>query len=323
MIQRLGRFAMADNDRALFWSNNAGEQKEGEGGSEDGSDKGHGFFGKVKGFIKENIGFGKPTAHVSGFHLPSITLDQADVVVDVMVTNPNPIPIPLVDINYVMESNGRKLASGTIPDAGTLRAHGSETLNIKTRIIYKDIKETYHDIHPGEVIPYKVKVELVVDVPVFGRLTLPLEKTGEIPVPYKPEVDVDHVEFNQLSAEESSATLHLKVGNRNKFKLGIRELEYSFGLAGTPVASTRLSKSSTIEEQGVGSLEIPISFRPKDLGSAMWGIICGKGAGYSMAGKLEVDTPFGPMHLPFSKEGGKTILKRKAGSRAMDANEVI
>lgn len=302
-------------ERGLFGSSKPSEEEKGDG-------EGEGFFSKVKHFIKDTIGFGKPTADVSGFHLPSISLEKADVVVDVLVSNPNPIPIPLVDIVYLIESDGRKLISGTIPDAGTIRAHGSETIKIPVTLIYQDIKDTYDDIHPGEVIPYRVKVELLVDVPVLGRLTLPLEKTGEIPIPYKPDVDVDKIEFEHLSLEETSASLHLKVDNKNKFDLGINALEYTFVLADETIANATLSKAANIAQRGEGTLEIPISFRPKDLGSAMWDIVRGRGAGYSMTGKLEVDTPFGPMHLPFSKEGGKTNFHKKEGARGFDESDL-
>ena len=134
-----------------------------------------GFLEKVKDFIhdigekiEETIGFGKPTVDVAGIHIPSINLEKADIVVDVLVKNPTPIPIPLIDINYLIESDGRKLVSGLIPDAGTIHAHGSETVQIPISLIYDDIKNTHDDIKPGSIIPYKVKFDLIVDVPVFG-----------------------------------------------------------------------------------------------------------------------------------------------------------
>ncbi|KAF5942245.1 hypothetical protein HYC85_019887 [Camellia sinensis] len=200
---------------------------------EDDKDDGKGgFIDKVKDFIQdigekieETIGFGKPTAEVAGIHFPKINLEKADIVVDVLVKNPNPIPIPLIDINYLIESDGRKLISGLIPDAGTIHAHGSETVKIPVTLIYDDIKNTYADIKPGSIIPYKVKVDLIVDVPVFGRLTLPIEKTGEIPIPYKPDIDVEKIHFERFSLEETVAILHLKLENKNDFDLGLTDLD--------------------------------------------------------------------------------------------------
>lgn len=293
------------------------EVKERDSKEEDKGEEKGGFIEKVKDFIHDigekiegAIGFGKPTADVAAIHIPKINLKIAEFVVDVLITNPNPVPIPLIDINYLIESDGRKLVSGLIPDAGTIHAHGSETVKIPISLIYDDIKGTYNDIKEGSIIPYKVKVDLIVDVPIFGRLTLPLEKTGEIPVPYKPDIDVDKIKFERFSFEETVATLHLSLENKNDFDLGLNLLEYEFWLSDVSIASAELTKSVTLEKNGITRMEIPISFRPKDFGSAVWDMIRGRGTGYSMKGNIDVDTPFGQMKLPISKEGGNTRLKK-------------
>lgn len=294
------------------------ENKEKEEKDEDKEEEKGGFIDKVKDFIHDigekiehAIGFGKPTADVSGIHIPSITLKKAEIVVDVLITNPNPIPIPLVDIDYLVESDGRKLISGLIPDAGTISVHGSETIKIPITLIYDDIKDTFHDIKPGSIIPYKIKIGLIADVPVFGKITLPLEKEGEIPVPYKPDVDLDKVEFDKFSFEETSATLHMKLENKNDFDLALNALEYDIWLSDVNIGNAKMTKSSKIEKNGISYIEVPISFKPKDFGSALWDMIRGKGTGYAMKGNLEVDTPFGPMQMPFNREGGSTRLKKK------------
>lgn len=282
----------------------------------DSEEKG-GFIEKVKDFIhdigekiEETIGFGKPTADVSAIHIPHINLEKADIVVDVLVKNPNPIPIPLIDINYLVESDGRKLVSGLIPDAGTIRAHGSETVKIPVTLIYDDIKSTYHDIQPGSIIPYKIKVDLIVDVPVFGRITLPLEKTGEIPIPYKPDVDLDKISFEKFSFEETVAILHLKIENKNDFDMGLNDLDFEVWLSDVSIGGADMQKVTQIAKNGISYVDVPITFRPKDFGSALWDMIRGRGTGYTIKGNINVDTPFGAMKLPISKEGGTTRLKK-------------
>ncbi|KAL6971821.1 hypothetical protein U1Q18_031503 [Sarracenia purpurea var. burkii] len=287
-----------------------------------------GFIEKVKDFIQdigekieETIGFGKPTADVTGIHIPCINLEKADIVIDVLVKNPNPIPIPLIDINYLIESDGRKLISGLIPDAGTLHAHGSETVKIPVTLIYDDIKSTHESIKPGSIIPYRIKVDLIVDVPIFGRLTLPLEKTGEIPIPYKPDIDIEKIQFQRFSFEETVAVLHLKLENKNDFDLDLKELDYEVWLSNVSIGGAELSDSTKIEKSGISNFEIPITFRPKDLGSSLWGMIRGKGTGYTMKGNIHVDTPFGAMKLPISKEGGTTRLKKNKEDGDDDEDE--
>lgn len=65
-----------------------------------------------------------------------------------------------------------------------------------------------------------MQVTLLVDVPVIGRITIPLEKKGEIPIPHKPDVDLEKIDWDHLSLEETSATLHLTFKNMNKFDVG-------------------------------------------------------------------------------------------------------
>lgn len=276
-----------------------------------------GFLEKVKDFIQdigekieETIGFGKPTADVTEVHISSISLERADLVIDVLIKNPNPLPIPLVDINYLIESDGRKLISGLIPDAGTIKPHGEETVTIPLSLIYADIKETYADIKPGSVVPYRVKVDLIADVPVFGRLTLPIEKTGEIPIPYKPDVDVDKIHFERFSLEETVAIIHIRLENKNDFDLFLNSLDYDICLSDVNIGGAEMSKSAKIEKTGISFIDVPITFRPKDFGSALWDMIRGRGTGYSIKGHINVDTPFGAMKLPISKEGGTTSIKK-------------
>ncbi|XAR64526.1 hypothetical protein NMG60_11008251, partial [Bertholletia excelsa] len=287
-----------------------------------------GFIEKVKDFIhdigekiEETIGFGKPTADVTGIHIPKINLEKADIVVDVLVKNPNPIPIPLIDINYLIESDGRKLVSGLIPDAGTIHAHGSETVKIPVTLIYNDIKSTYDDIKPGSIIPYKVKVDLIVDVPILGRLTIPLEKTGEIPIPYKPDIDIEKIQFERFSFEETVAILHLKLENKNDFDLGLNSLDYEVWLSEVSIGGAELQESTKIDKNGISYIKIPITFRPKDFGSALWDMIRGRGTGYTMKGNINADTPFGAMKLPISKEGGTTCLKKNKEDGADDDDD--
>ncbi|KAK4800171.1 hypothetical protein SAY86_025536 [Trapa natans] len=299
---------MASSDKPEVVDRGVDEEKdEGKGG----------FMDKVKDFIhdigekiEETIGFGKPTADVTGIHLPSINLEKAEIVVDILIKNPNPVPIPLIDINYLIESDGRKLISGLIPDAGTIHAHGEESVKIPVTLIYDDIKSTYNDIKPGSIVPYRVKVDLIVDVPVIGRLTLPLEKTGEIPIPYKPDIDVEKIHFQRFSFEETVAALHLKLENKNDFDLGLNKLDYEIWLAEVSIGGAELQKSEKLQKNGISYIDIPITFRPKDFGSALWDMIRGRGTGYSMKGNIHVDTPFGAMKLPINKEGGTTRLKK-------------
>ncbi|KAJ6734043.1 DESICCATION PROTECTANT PROTEIN LEA14-like protein [Salix koriyanagi] len=278
---------MASSDKPEIVDRDAREKDPKE---DDKDEEKGGFMDKVKDFIQDigeklegAIGFGKPTA----------------------------------------DSDGRKLISGLIPDAGTIPAHGEETVKIPIRLVYDDIKNTYADIKPGSIIPYRIKVDLIIDVPIFGRLTLPLEKTGEMPIPYKPDIDVENIKFERFSFEETVAVLHLRLENKNDFDLGLNDLDYEVWLSDVSIGGAELEKSTKLDKNGISYIDIPITFKPKDFGSAVWDMIRGKGTGYSMKGNINVDTPFGAMKLPISKEGGTTRLKKSKEDGGDDDDETF
>ncbi|PHU22497.1 hypothetical protein BC332_07604 [Capsicum chinense] len=252
-----------------------------------------GFIEKVKDFIEDigekiegKVGHGKPTADVSAVHIPHINLKKAEIIADVLVKNPNPIPIPLIDINYLIESDGRKLMSGLIPDAGTIHAN-----------------------------------DLIVDIPVFGRPTLSLEKKGEILVPHKPDIDLEKIYFKKFSFEETIDVLKLRLENKNDFDLALNGLDYDVWLFDVNIGGAVLEKSAKIGKNRISYLDLPITFRPKDFGSALWDMLFVRGTGYTMKGHVNVETLFGAMNLPISKEGGTTHLKKKKVDQGDDDDD--
>ncbi|KAF9600570.1 hypothetical protein IFM89_010056 [Coptis chinensis] len=83
--------------------------------------------------------------------------------------------------------------------------------------------------------------EVRTDVPIFGRLTLPLEKTGEIPILYKPDVDIEKISFKKFSFEETVTLLHLKLENMNDFDLGLNALSSEIWLFGVSTGGAKLT----------------------------------------------------------------------------------
>jgi hypothetical protein len=110
--------------------------------------------------------------------------------------------------------------------------------------------------------------------------------------------------------------LQLNIGNHNDFDLGLKQLAYDLSLGGVPVVKTAIAKPTTLAKGQKGVLDIPLSFNPMDLGMAVFKMISGHGAGYGLAGSMDVDTPFGPLHLPFNKIG--QTLFGSGGNREVD-----
>ncbi|RWR81477.1 desiccation-related protein isoform X1 [Cinnamomum micranthum f. kanehirae] len=267
------------------------------------------WFDKIVEVLQKILGLGTPTAYVSAVRISSIDIKKADLVYDVLVVNPSRISFPLADISYSVESDGRKLVSGSITDAGTLLPKASTTIKMPVTFVYEDILSTFADIKLGSIIPYELGVQFMVTIPIFGKATISLGKTGEIPIPTVPIITLEMMQFEKFGLDECVTVLHLKIINKNEFEMGLTALEYEIALSGITIGSAELAQSAKIDESGVSLINISLSFKPKDFGTALWELLGKTTVTYSLKGSVTVDTLFGTMNLPFSQEGSASLFK--------------
>jgi len=260
--------------------------------------------------LRKTFGIDTPSARVVGAQLENIGLEAATLAFDVEVTNPLSAPLPLANLDYDLASGGTGFLSGTAPLAGTVPAGSTKTVKLPVSITYADLLKALSGVRPGAVVPYEAEVGLSVDVPAAGPLRLPLKKTGEVPVPAPPTVEVQEVNWSDLSLQKVAGLARLHIQNPNQFPVDLSTFAYALSLGGVPVADTAIARPVHFDaDGGAATVEVPIALSPKSLGAAAWNVLTGKGAGYDLTGKMDLTTPFGPMNLPI-KGIGETLFKK-------------
>ncbi len=252
---------------------------------------------------------GKPSARVTGVNFQEFSLDGATLGFDVEVTNPYAVPLPLLDLKYGLASGAEPFLSGDIQLDDSIEARGSKLLTLPARVNFAELFGALTGLKPGAVVPYAMDMEIGVDAPGLGPLSLPLRKQGELPVPTVPDVELESVAWDKLSLDEATATLKLRVGNTNSFPIDLDTLAYNLALGGSTVANTSLARAVSMSPGEDALLEIPISFAPKSLGFAVFNMLMGEGGGYELGGTMSVDTPFGALDMPFQRSGDTTFKR--------------
>ena len=254
-------------------------------------------------------GMDKPSASISGVRLQGLTLDSATLVFDVDVSNPYTVPLPLVNVAYGLSSKGSKFLDGTADVQGSVPAKGTKTIQLPATVAFSSLLKSVSGVKLGSIVPYTAELGLSVDAPAVGRLTLPIKKEGELPIPTVPSVDLQSVQWKSLTLQNAEAVLKLNVVNNNEFPVDLSKIAYSLSLSNTQIISTSLGKAAAFGKGGSATLDIPISLKPANLGIAAFNMLTGKGAGYSINGLMDVTTPFGPMNLPFERKGNTVFVK--------------
>ncbi|KAL0308083.1 UNVERIFIED_CONTAM: Desiccation protectant protein Lea14 [Sesamum calycinum] len=82
---------------------------------------------QAKNFVAEKLAnVPVPEATVTDVDFKGLGLDGITLLAKVSVSNPYSVPIPIGEIVYVVKSAGRGIASGSIPDPGSLTANDGE-----------------------------------------------------------------------------------------------------------------------------------------------------------------------------------------------------
>ncbi|CAD6240655.1 unnamed protein product [Miscanthus lutarioriparius] len=140
---------------------------------------------KAKGFVADKLAnIQKPEAELADVSVGHVGRDGATLAGRVDVRNPYSHAIPVCELSYSLWSAGREVASGTVPDPGSLAGGGATTrLDVPVRVPYDFLASLVRDAGSDWDIDYEMRVGLTVDLPVVGNLTLPLTKSGELKLP--------------------------------------------------------------------------------------------------------------------------------------------
>lgn len=139
---------------------------------------------KAKNFLAEkvaNIPMPEPT--VTDVDLKHVSRECVEYNAKVSVKNPYGHSIPICEIIYSLKSAGREIASGKIPDPGSLKASDATMLDVPVKTPYSILVSLARDIGRDWDIDYQLDIGLVIDLPVIGNITIPVSTKGEIKLP--------------------------------------------------------------------------------------------------------------------------------------------
>ncbi|KAG6786818.1 late embryogenesis abundant protein Lea14-A-like [Populus alba x Populus x berolinensis] len=142
------------------------------------------LLGKAKHFVAEKVVNVKtPEATITDMNLESVHPDSIDYGAKVSVKNPYGTTIPICEISYAFKSGGRMIASGTVPDPGSLKGDDTTILDVPMKVPHSVLVSLVKDVVGDGDIDYELVLGLTIDLPIFGNFTIPLTRKGELKLP--------------------------------------------------------------------------------------------------------------------------------------------
>ncbi|KAL3829694.1 hypothetical protein ACJIZ3_018496 [Penstemon smallii] len=139
---------------------------------------------KAKNLMVDKVaGIKKPEADITDVDLKHVGSDGITYLAKISVSNPYSVSIPICDIKYSLKSADRVIASGQVPDPGSLKGGENTMLEVGIKVAHSVLTSLIKDIGADWDIDYFLEIGLVVDLPVFGNITIPLNQKGEMKIP--------------------------------------------------------------------------------------------------------------------------------------------
>ena len=251
----------------------------------------------------------KPTAHVIGASIRGLSLENIVLLFDIEVDNPYATSLPLIDLGYSLASGGRKFLEGTVKPTGSIPARGKQVIQLPATIPFAPLLATLKGVKPGAIVPYVAELKLGVDAPVVGRIDVPMSKSGDLPIPAAPQVELSSLAIDKFGLDQITAAAKLQVKNINQFPLDLTKLGVSFALGGQEIGSSRLANPVNLPAGQATTLDVPLSFSPRTAGAGLVNLLRGNQIAYKVSGSVDANTRFGPLSLPFSHIGNTAVTR--------------
>ncbi len=255
------------------------------------------------------IGENRPSASIVGARLSNLNAQSATVTFDVSVDNPYGVDLPILGLDFALSNRGNQFLAGAVNDPGFIPAMNSRVVPVVAQIPFADAMRVLSDVKPGAVIPYEAIMGLNLDLPSFGAFRIPLQKSGEFPIPAIPNISIENFAWESFGLNGAVANIDFKFGNGNQFPISVDNMGYDFELAGKRVFRGAMGKKLNLAPGEDGAFSLRLELSAASLGFAAFRMLGGEEANYGFIGDAKIGSRFGDISLPVDSRG-RTTMKR-------------
>ncbi|SMO82260.1 LEA14-like dessication related protein [Gracilimonas mengyeensis] len=249
----------------------------------------------------------KPELSVSDASVTHLSLQDIELTFDIAINNPNPVAVNLADYNYDFQLNGQSFITGDQIEKTEIQASSSSTIQVPVRFGYRELYDLFTSLRDKDETSYDFLFEAGINAPVIGRLNVPIEKSGTLPVIKLPKLSIKNVALENLSLTKADVEVNLIIDNPNAFDLSFSNFNYNLSLNDTSPISGTMDQAIHINQKSESEVTVPISLSLLEMGAALQSVLRGgDDIEYSLEGSSTVDASlplFSPSTFNFDRSG--------------------
>jgi len=257
-------------------------------------------------------GIKPPKLSIKNVNIANAGLKEMDLVMAIQVENNYPIGIHLPAFDYNFTINDHVFLKGENALNQNISALGTNQVNVPVKIHFMDLYQSLSALVSQDEALYNLNGNIHFDVPILGRMKIPFEKTGDLPLLKMPKISVKGLRVKSLTFASASLALDIEMDNPNGFLMLLKDFSYNFSVDGLKWADGQIQKDISFQQHGKSSMTIPMKLNFFEMGKAMFNLIKQKRSlpyEFDTQVKFKTDLPFlQDIQIPLTKKGNVQLL---------------
>ncbi|MBN2279918.1 MAG: LEA type 2 family protein [Candidatus Marinimicrobia bacterium] len=257
--------------------------------------------------ILKQVNIQKPTAEIQNISLEKLSLEKADLLFHIKISNPNPVAIHLAGFDYDLVLNENSFLKGDNGSKIDINASDDGFVNFPLTLNFQNLYNTYQGLKEADEILYTLNLGLNMELPFLGNVRIPISKSDQLPTVKIPGIQVKSINMDQLSLTKADMILQIEVDNPNKWALNLNKMNYNLIVNSKKWAVGDLSQKVSVQGKEKSILEIPFSLNYLDVGASVFSMIKNnQNFNYQLSGSADIGSSLKILqnfNFPFEKVG--------------------
>jgi LEA14-like dessication related protein len=215
----------------------------------------------------------KPRVSFRSAELVDLTFSDADMLFVLDIENPNSFGVHMAGFDYDFKIDNATFVGGEKEDKLDINAGGTSTVELPVRLNYADLFSSFSSLLDRDESSYDITVGFSFDLPVLGRIRIPVSRKGTIPVLRVPKIRYGGLKLTGLSFTEARLELQLYMHNPNALSLNLSTLRYDLEINGNPWVQGALQRTVMVGEHDEGVILLPFTLNLVDMGLGVYSIL--------------------------------------------------
>jgi LEA14-like dessication related protein len=230
--------------------------------------------------------FQKPVMSVKRVDVTSVSFTGVGLALVMNAQNPNAFALDLGRVDYQLDLEGRRFATGQANNPVRVPARGTGEVTLPVEFRFAELVQGIQSILTKDQVPYKVSATLGFNSPV-GQIPIPISHDGQLPIPKLPDVKLAGASLGKVGLDGTTVRVELAVTNKNAFTLPLGNLNYRIKMEGTEVAASA-TPAPTLNANETATMAIPIKINVLGIGGAVARAISSRQVTLGLDGGLDI-----------------------------------